>query len=125
MNCLKCGRAISEDEVFCVDCQLDAQRYPVDPNTAVYIPRRKAPEAPKKAVRRKAVTPEDQIRILRRRLHSVTVLLILLLALMLVMIYPIFSQMTAKHYQKGQNYSPMVTVPSSATVPFETTNPVE
>lgn len=124
MKCLKCGVEISEDEVFCLECQLDAQRYPVDPATAVYLPRRETVEAPKKASRRRTLTSAQQIRSLRRRLRLQTVALVLLAAIALVLAYPALSYMTRTHYRPGQNYSAVTqTTAAAVTGPSETGEP--
>ena len=40
MNCVKCGREIPEDQVFCEICLTEMENYPVKPGTAVHIPPR-------------------------------------------------------------------------------------
>ena len=41
MNCMKCGREISDDNVFCTDCLLEMEKYPVDSGVVVLLPRRR------------------------------------------------------------------------------------
>lgn len=107
MNCLKCGREISEDQVFCMECQLEGQQYPVDSAAAVYIPRQEKSEAPKKAPRRRTIPPEEQIRILRRRLRVQAVALLLFAAIALALAYPALSYFLGSRQRTGQNYSAM------------------
>ena len=38
MHCMKCGREIKGDGVFCGECLTVMGRYPVKPDTALYIP---------------------------------------------------------------------------------------
>lgn len=121
MNCLKCGREISEDEVFCVECRLDAQRYPVNPAAAVFIPKRSAPEAPKKSPRKRSPSMEEQLNQLRRRYRVVLGLLVAVVLLVAVLAYPAVSYMREDHYAKGQNYRPITPVTTAPTVTSETT----
>ena len=67
MYCLRCGRETEEEQAFCLECQKEMAKYPVDPNAVVQLPPRKQ-AAPKKPVKRR-VTPEEQIRLLKRRVR--------------------------------------------------------
>ena len=46
MNCMKCGREIREEQVFCPKCLELMEQHPIKTDIAVQIPRR--PEAPAK-----------------------------------------------------------------------------
>ena len=35
MSCMKCGKEVSEDQVFCPECLAEMERYPVKPGTPV------------------------------------------------------------------------------------------
>lgn len=113
MNCLKCGREISDEDVFCVDCQLDAQRFPIDPGAAVYLPKRTAVDAAKKQPRRRTVPMEEQVKILRKRVRSLTVALLVTVGLVLALLYPAVAYVFTDHYKLGQNYTPMTTIPAA------------
>lgn len=123
MKCLKCGVDISEDEVFCMECLLEAQRYPVDPAAAVYLPKREKAETPKKSPRRRTQSAEDQIRLLKRRLRLQAALLVLMTAIVLGITYPALTYLAKNHHRTGQNYSAMTTAPSATTVPPVATVP--
>ena len=129
MKCLKCGREQDSEQVFCDDCLLEMEKYPVSPNANVQLPmRRDTHTARKTASRRRSVNPEEQIRQLKKRLWFLTGALVITLALMLAMIYPTVNYfLRSYHLRPGQNYStiiPSTTVPE-ATEPIETLDPWE
>ncbi len=67
MNCMKCGREIATDLVFCEDCLAEMENYPVKPDTPVILPPRANEEPVKHAPsRRKLWKPEYTIASLRR-----------------------------------------------------------
>ena len=84
MNCMKCGREIPADQVFCDGCLKVMEKYPVKPDTAIQLPRRSIQAGPKKQTSRKRqLSPEEQVVQLRklcRRLLLCVIVLILLLA---------------------------------------------
>ena len=63
MNCLKCGRTLKDQLVFCPDCQADMEKYPVKPGTPIQLPTQpKLVPAKKKPSRRKKVLkPEERL----------------------------------------------------------------
>ena len=83
--CMRCGREIEEGQVFCPECLKEMSRYPVDPNTVVQIPLRKESVTGKKNPRRRSISPEEQILILKRRIRILSALTALLLGLSLGM----------------------------------------
>lgn len=67
MNCMKCGREIPAGQVFCDGCLEIMKQYPVKPDTAVSLPRNRQNAAAKKpASRRRPLSPEEQVPILKR-----------------------------------------------------------
>ena len=85
MNCLRCGRETSGQQVFCDTCLDDMARHPVKPDVAIYLPVRKPKELPRKQSHRwrRERSAEETVVILRRRvrvLAVITGLLILMLA---------------------------------------------
>lgn len=63
MNCLKCGRTLKDQLVFCPDCQADMENYPVKPGTPIQLPTQPklVPARKKPARRKKALKPEERI----------------------------------------------------------------
>lgn len=108
MVCLKCGREIEENQVFCPDCVDDMEKYPVKPGTAIQLPRRTETSLQKKshARRRTPPTQEEQIRSLRKALRVFIIIWLVTLALLAATIYPTVEYLLAKDVLlPGQNYS--------------------
>lgn len=63
MNCLKCGRTLKDQLVFCPDCQADMEKYPVKPGTPIQLPAQPkvAPAKKKPARKKKALKPEERL----------------------------------------------------------------
>lgn len=118
MNCLKCGRETIGEQIFCEDCLLVMQKYPVKPGTAVKLPDRRETTSFRRAVKRRpTVSPEEQIRVLRKRVSHLTIGLILALLTVAALIYPTISYLMEEHYKPGQNYNVVVTTEPSTTTP--------
>ena len=106
MNCMKCGREIPSEDVFCSDCLADMEKYPVKPGVVVQIPTRPAAPAVKKTVKR-ILSPEEQVKYLRkqvRRLWGALILSLLLTAAAVgLAVYGL--QEGEIQFLPGQNYS--------------------
>ena len=83
MNCVKCGRGIPEDQVFCETCLKEMENYPVNPGTAVHIPARSAEDdLPKKPVKKKHVpTAEELLLRTRKKLRRARIFMVILLVI--------------------------------------------
>lgn len=85
MNCLKCGRKTSGNQVFCEDCLQMMQHYPVKPGTAIHLPRRDATFQEKKQHdRSREPSKEDTLLQLRRMTHFLTATIAVLSVLLLL-----------------------------------------
>ena len=108
VNCMKCGREIGEDQVFCDLCLTDMEKYPVKPGIAIQLPNRKGSPALKKPVSRfrQMPTPEEKILKLKKRIKRLIVLWLITLILLAAAMYPaalfIQDQFTLR---PGQNYN--------------------
>ena len=109
MNCMKCGRELSSDGVFCADCLAEMENYPITPGTVVHLPRRRQePPAKKPSLRRKSQpAPEEQVKQLRRLVRRLILALVVTLALLcctgyFTVTHLLESQIT---FLPGQNYS--------------------
>ena len=60
LYCMKCGKEISEKQVFCDSCLEVMERFPVKPDTRILLPNRTVPAAAKKSPARKKVLPLDE-----------------------------------------------------------------
>lgn len=103
MYCLRCGRETEEDQAFCLDCQKDMAKYPIDPNAVVQLPVRKQ-SAPKKPVKRR-VPPEEQVKYLKRRVRIYACLLAAALIAVAFLSIPVIRDYGKDKFQIGQNYS--------------------
>lgn len=117
MKCLRCGKDTPDERVFCEECAADMDRYPVNPNAPVILPKRTAAPAQKKASRKKTVTPEEQIAILKNRVRLLLILLVAMTIFAAVLIYPAVQYLMEDHVLPGQNYSSIVSKTSGASEP--------
>ena len=67
MYCLKCGQETEEHQVFCDHCLQSMEAYPINPGTAVNLPKQSA--AKKVVHRKRPLTPDEQIANLQKRLR--------------------------------------------------------
>lgn len=108
MNCIKCGREISEAQVFCPLCLKDMRNYPVKPGIAVQLPHHKDTPGPKKmhVKRRQPPTPEEQLIKIRKWLKRMIILWLITLILLAATIYPTVEFFTGNSFLlPGQNYT--------------------
>ena len=69
MHCMKCGRESKDKGVFCADCLAVMARFPVKPDTALYIPKKPVVAVTKKKVSRKReLEPEE---LMARMRHTI------------------------------------------------------
>lgn len=123
MKCLKCGRELDTEQVFCDDCLLEMEKYPVNANATVHLPLRRETPPRKSQPRRRTIPLEEQMKVLKKRLWFLTGILVVVLALLIAMIHPTVSYFIRNyHLRPGQNYS---TIAPKATVPTETTETVD
>ena len=109
MNCMKCGRELNEDGVFCAECLAEMENYPVKPDVVVQLPRRKQnPTVKKPAPRRKTYhTPEEQVKNLRKLALRLSLALVISVALLVATGYFAVVHLLESDtvVLPGQNYS--------------------
>ena len=105
MNCLKCGRETPAEQVFCEECLLEMEKYPVKPGTVVLLPRNRDAVSQKKAVKRRVLSTEEQLKAARKRIKALSVAFLLMLALVLLMVYPSALYLKSRQLKIGQNYT--------------------
>ena len=104
MNCLKCGREIVSEQVFCDACLVSMAKHPVDPGTPVQIPKRQ--NTPVRTVPKKRNVPlEEQLRDAKKRARTAVILALIGWALAIAMAYPAVNYLTEDHFAPGQNYT--------------------
>ena len=112
MNCMKCGRETENEAVFCQECLLEMQKYPVRPGIVVQLPRRKENASLKKLSKRHAQSTDEQIKTLRKAVNLLMLLLIMCITAIILMFKPTMHYVLDEHVEVGQNYSSVI---SSAT----------
>ena len=111
MACLKCGRQTQAGQVFCDTCLEIMEWYPVKPGTAVLLPKRQ--DSPvRKQSKRRAPTPEEVIKSLRRQVRNLAILLVLMVLLVGLMVIPTYRYLMEEHVLPGQNYSTVIHTPT-------------
>lgn len=134
MNCVKCGREIPEDQVFCETCLTEMENYPVRPGTAVHIPTRSADDVPRKPVKKKRIpTAEELLLKTRKKLRRTRIFTVILLLVCGALSFLMAQAVLELDFQRllGQNYrtekEPSVTTPTAewTLLPTETTEPTE
>ena len=121
MHCMKCGRETESEQVFCQDCQLEMEKYPVKPGTVVQLPKQQDP-APKKCGNRRVIPLEDQVKILRKRVKVLTALLVIAVGLIAALAVPTVLYFEEEHFLPGQNYSSITVTTASEDTVEETAN---
>ena len=89
MACIKCGKDTASGAEFCEECLAEMSHYPVKPGTPVILPKR-TEHTNTKHSKKKALKPEQQVLLLKRKvrwLHGICIALFLLLAAAAVMIW--------------------------------------
>ena len=79
MSCMKCGKEVSEDQVFCEECLAEMDKYPVKPGTPLLLPSRPREAVVHKRSHRKIRKPEEQLSSLRKWVSVLCVLCWILL----------------------------------------------
>ena len=109
MNCMKCGRELETEQVFCNDCLLEMEKYPVSPNATVHLPLHRDQPFRRTQPRRRTISPEEQIKTLKKRLWILGGILAVTLALLIAMVYPTVNYFLRNyHLRPGQNYSTVI-----------------
>lgn len=107
MYCLRCGRDTKGNQVFCDLCQENMEKYPVRPGTNIRLPRRKtAPVTKKRSRRKKSMSPEEQVILLRKSLRRARALACVLFILLCLVAGALFYGFT--HWENsniGKNYT--------------------
>lgn len=109
MNCIKCGRNLRGEQVFCRECQEIMEQYPVKPGTAVQLPAQTPQlEAKPKPIRIKKALPVE-VRLRKQRVTIRLLILSLIAVLLAFMATAVLSLhlLDQRDHQSriGQNYT--------------------
>ena len=113
MACLKCGKDTTENTIFCEDCAAEMEKYPVKPGTPVQLPKRTEHPNPIKLPKRRAPSPEEQIKRLKKAVRILSLLLSVFVLLTALLVYPAVKYLLEDHFLPGQNYSVITIVEST------------
>lgn len=113
MYCMRCGKDTVSDQVFCPECQQKMERYPVNPNTPVVLPKRTQAPPVKKPPRKPAIPPEEQIASLKRKVWFLSASLFLVLCLSSAAIYGVVRYFQKDTHPLGQNYNTVISTSST------------
>lgn len=110
MNCMRCGKETTGNNVFCPECLAEMEKYPVKPGTVIQIPVRSAEPEPRKPARRKKEPPiEVQLASMRSLVRNLTAMVIASVTALAVvtgmLLYVLFQPDPADQVPMGRNYS--------------------
>ena len=111
MNCMKCGREIEENQAFCPKCLAQMANSPVKPDIVIKLPNRQDSAVKKPTPSKRVLTPEEQIRHLKRtnrRLIITLCLMAILISLLTFLSIDYFKKLDVQRFL-GQNYSTIET----------------
>ena len=112
MQCLRCGREIEDDDVFCFLCEAVMMKHPVKPNTVVTIPERSVRS--RNVQPRRQQRPEEDTDQLHRTIMQLRLWVCMLMAaLMLCVGVLTWQELTREEKPSiGQNYHSIVDIGS-------------
>ena len=107
MGCLKCGKKTTDEQCFCQRCLDTMEAYPVKPDVHVQLPNRSpSAEAKKAGKKRRALSAEEQVPILRKRLRRLAVIALALAILLGAAAFLLIKDYFAEEELKiGKNYT--------------------
>ena len=124
MNCMRCGREIPLDQVFCSECLENMKRHPVKPGVVIQLPKREEDVFLRRPAKHVSVTPEKQLERVRQRSRLISTFLILL-----VLLAAAVGFLSGMHLERhriidhmGQNYSTSESTEESKNVSRETSD---
>ena len=117
MNCMKCGRETQAENAFCQNCLEEMEKHPVLPGTVVLLPRRKETSVIKKSTKRRTLTPEEKIAFLQKCVLTLTILLAISVAAVILMFKPTMHYIMDEHFEIGQNYSTVISSTATSVQP--------
>lgn len=117
LYCMKCGREVKNNQVFCSQCLSVMKQYPVKQDVRVQLPHRELPSEKKAPVRKKPLSPEEQIGRLRSAVKRLSVALACILLLLVFTVSLLFQDYNSKSPDNtiGKNYNTVNTGAGSGT----------
>ena len=108
MQCLRCGREVTEGQVFCFTCEALMAKDPVDPNIVVTVPERTIRE--RASTPRKPQRTEDDSDQLRHTILQLRLWVCMLMAALMLCVALLTWQELTKETKPaiGQNYHSII-----------------
>lgn len=107
MTCLKCGRQTGGEQAFCDQCLEVMDVYPVKQDVHIQLPARRSVEEEKKAARkRRTISADEQVSILRSRQRRLAVTILVLVLLLCVTAFSLVQALLSPEtVEWGKNYT--------------------
>ncbi len=87
MSCMRCGKEVEENQVFCAACLQDMERHPVKPGTPIQLPNRKIRGTTKRTGFKLAASKwQDKIFRLKYTIFWLLIIIILLITALILSI---------------------------------------
>ena len=103
MYCMKCGREVEGEEVFCTECMVQMEQEPIAMNASVKIPRQPPRDS---RSRRPLVHLEEEVKRLERSNERLRVWVILLATAVVLLSMAIYHKQVVQAVEDlGKNYS--------------------
>ena len=107
MACLKCGKNTTDEQSFCARCLEVMEDYPVKPDVHIQLPTRPTvPDTKKSPRKRRSLSAEEKLPILRRRLRKLVALVVTLAILLGAAVFLLLQDyFTESESEFGRNYT--------------------
>ena len=104
MYCLKCGKEVQDDQVFCEECLAGMEQEPIPISAPVVIPAQPIQKNP--AFRRPVINPEEELKRLQKCNQNLILVMVLLFTLVLLMAVLLYDKQIWQAVDDlGRNYS--------------------
>ena len=111
MACIKCGRKVNDQQVFCEDCLAEAEGYPVDPATPIQLPAHAPVQSQKKGGKKKASRPpEAQLKRLRSSFRWLLFALVTVLLAFCLTALMLLNLLEQRDQPSADRWTPDITV---------------
>ena len=103
MYCMKCGREVEDEQVFCPDCLAQMEQEPVSIRASVKIPRQPARS---NRLRRPSIHLEEEVKRLERSNQRLRAWIILLATASILLVMALYHNEVVRVVEDlGKNYS--------------------
>lgn len=107
MNCMRCGKETEGKAVFCPDCLVEMERYPVKAGTMIHIPHRPESEIKKPVKKKPELPPEEQLHNAHSLIRILLVTVLGLLGALIIAGVLLFNSLSNPPAQPDETQTPM------------------